>query len=255
MNYKELLLSIAHCFEVEKVLASKDLVHPCSKIVLSQGSPFQIPEPWNGNLVFAPILFISSNPSINEEEDYPNHAWEDSHIVNFFENRFQEDQTDDRRVLLKSGGYSTKVKFWNELRNRTAEILQCAPETVELGKDFSITEVVHCKSRKNEGVKESLDFCSQKYLRKILEVSGARLLVVLGKFAKMALISILEQEGLPSDQIFMKPSDFLGHERCLVFLPQPGSAQKRKFDGCLDKQDFQFLLNWFKKRASNVESL
>ncbi|WP_053764629.1 hypothetical protein [Leptospirillum ferriphilum] len=247
MDSKELLLSIAHCSEVKRFLASKDIIHPCSKIVLSQASPFQLPEPWNGNLVFAPILFISSNPSINEKEEYPDYSWEDSHIVSFFENRFQGDQTYDRRVLLKSGEHSQKVKYWNELRIRTAEILQCAPEIVEFGKDFSITEVVHCKSRKNKGVKESLDICSQKYLKKILEVSGAKLLVILGKFARMGIKPLLVQEGLPSDQIFIKPSDFLGQERCLVFLPQPGSAQKRKFESCLSKEDFPFLLNWFRR--------
>lgn len=247
MDPKELLLSIAHCFEVERVLSSKDLVHPCSKIVLSQGSSFQLPEPWNGDLVFAPILFISSNPSINEEEEYPDQSWDDGKVVDFFKNRFQEEQTNDRRIRLKSGNYSTKVPFWNELRNRTAEVFECDPEAVILGRDFAITEVVHCKSPKNKGVEESLDHCSQKYLKKILEVSGAKLLVVLGKFAWMGIKPLLVQEGLPSDQIFIKTSDFLGQERCLVFLPQPGSAQKRKFESCLNKEDFPFLLNWFRR--------
>ncbi|MCL4485111.1 MAG: hypothetical protein M1537_02030 [Nitrospirae bacterium] len=247
MISEDLLLSITHCSEVERILSLRDSSHSCSKIVLSQGSPFQLPEPWNGNLVSAPILFISSNPSINEEEEYPDQSWDDGKVVDFFKNRFQEGQTDDRRVRLKSGSYSTKVPYWNELRSRTAEVFECDPEAVVLGRDFAITEVVHCKSQKNKGVEESLDHCSQKYLKKILEVSGARLLVVLGKFARMGIKTLLGQEGLPADQIFIKPSDFLGQERCLVFLPQPGSAQKRKFESCLSKEDFQFLLNWFRR--------
>lgn len=32
---------------------------------------WQVPEPWNGHLATAPILFIGQNPSADHDEDYP----------------------------------------------------------------------------------------------------------------------------------------------------------------------------------------
>jgi hypothetical protein len=55
---------------------------PCQTIVLSQtGMTFHSPEPWSGNIATAPILFLSSNPSISEEEMYPDPSWADEQIT------------------------------------------------------------------------------------------------------------------------------------------------------------------------------
>jgi hypothetical protein len=85
-------LSVARCPNVRICLES-DVFHPCREIVESQRSggvqtypDFQIPEPWVRELDHARILFISSNPSIGDD----NHAvgsltdevlWESHHLA------------------------------------------------------------------------------------------------------------------------------------------------------------------------------
>ena len=56
-----------------------DASHPCYKIVANQEgdiNSFSLPEPWNGDIINAKILFISSNPSIDEEEEFPTFLWD-----------------------------------------------------------------------------------------------------------------------------------------------------------------------------------
>lgn len=65
---EELALAIATCKEIK--VACQEKKHPCNKIVLKQNNQAsntrQSPEPWAGSLEKAPLLFISSNPSISE---------------------------------------------------------------------------------------------------------------------------------------------------------------------------------------------
>jgi len=81
-----LLLKVARCPNVERCL-NGEVGHCCSKIVLSQGkestSEFQSPEPWSGHLSVAPILFLSSNPSIGvtTNEQYPRASWDNESII------------------------------------------------------------------------------------------------------------------------------------------------------------------------------
>jgi hypothetical protein len=93
-----LLLEIARCPVVEYCLEQPHRSHPCAEIVRSQGATeltdFQVPEPWSGPISTAPILFVSSNPSISKsfppsdlDEEYPtgsSSSWPDARIVDFF---------------------------------------------------------------------------------------------------------------------------------------------------------------------------
>src|SRR5689334_7132411 len=85
-----LLLAIARC-PVEDACLQDGARGPCSRIVLSQGvrqrENLQVPEPWSGHLASAPILFLSSNPSISAGEDYPTAAASDGQLVSFFNDR------------------------------------------------------------------------------------------------------------------------------------------------------------------------
>jgi hypothetical protein len=87
-----LLLEIARCPHVRNCITNPDAVHPCSEIVRAQESKLldhhQVPEPWLGNLATAPLLFISSNPSISSTEDYPRWSRSDDEILSYFNERF-----------------------------------------------------------------------------------------------------------------------------------------------------------------------
>jgi hypothetical protein len=89
------LLAVARCPIVEECLEAAEPAHPCAKLVLTQwdGVPageriatwrsrHELPEPWRGRIELAPILFVSSNPSISRHHG-----------------ALQLDRKDDPRVL------------------------------------------------------------------------------------------------------------------------------------------------------------
>lgn len=89
---KELMLNIFYCDEIKKALSDNN--HPCHKIVQYQSieNPdklFKHPEPWNGFVERAEILFIGSNPSIDFDEIYPTDYWEKKRFMNFITIDFQ----------------------------------------------------------------------------------------------------------------------------------------------------------------------
>jgi len=71
--------------------------------------------------------------------------------------------------------------FLGVRRGRSREILQ---RKIEPGIDFALTEVVHCKSRREYGVSEARDECSNRYLQRVISVSAAKLLIVYGEQAE-----------------------------------------------------------------------
>jgi len=181
----ELLLAITQCSEIP---LARNSSHPCHKIVNCQKdlNEFQLPEPWTGDISSAPILFISSNPSINEEEAYPTVSWNEDEVSDFFENRFEENAywtRDARYVLLKNRKEYNHdwVRFWASVRKRSEELLG---RSATPGRDYAMTEVVHCKSREEAGVTESISICSKKWIEPIMSHSNAKIVVLLGNRAR-----------------------------------------------------------------------
>jgi hypothetical protein len=117
---RTLLLGIARCPEARFCLTHPEQDdHPCSAIVHSQGATtmedFQAPEPWNGSLAKAPILFLSSNPAFAPEEEYPTgntQVWPDDHVIDFFEQRFggtiKTWSLNGRRTRGKDGTFASR---------------------------------------------------------------------------------------------------------------------------------------------------
>ncbi len=179
-----LALRIAHCEEMEAVIAGT--TSRCSEIVRYQhGEPLsidtaahQLPEPWNGDIVRAPLLFVASNPSIDRMERFPTRdrrEWSDVQVLEFFGGRFK----------LNSGRPSSQ--YWRCVRMRAAEILRLAPADVRPGEHYALTEVVHCKSRQQVGVSAAAETCSARYLEATFKLSTARIVVVLGAVATKLL--------------------------------------------------------------------
>ena len=163
----KLLIEIAHCPNVQECLESSSDAHPCSRVVLSQGlkplKEHQIPEPWSGSITKAPLLFLSSNPSISETEIYPRWSCPEEKVRDYFEDRFSKSIRDGRRTLQRDGNYSKAVQFWAEVRGRAAELYET--QKVTLGRDYVLSEVVHCKSRENEGVELAVKECADRNAR------------------------------------------------------------------------------------------
>lgn len=146
---ENLIKSITHCPIDNDVECNS--VHACHSIVNHQygkeNNPkklFQLPEPWNGHIDKAEILFVGSNPSYNpDEEGYPklSENLSSAQLKDFFETRFDEIEFNPR-------GYWTAINKWTGL------ILKLPTQAQKnLLKDHAcLTELVHCKSTGSDGV-------------------------------------------------------------------------------------------------------
>jgi hypothetical protein len=209
-----LMLEIARCPLVAECLERGNSAHACSTIVLDQWkgvgdterrarwrTAHQLPEPWDGHLATARILFVSSNPSISGNvhsarpaeveaappEEFrgftadrhpsirklgqgPRWTWEDDEIVDRYEAAFDVYIRDGIRGINPDGSTTGATRFWIEVKARARELIPHRP--VRLGIDYGLTEAVRCKSRGEVGVKEGLATCSSRYLRRTLEAAA-----------------------------------------------------------------------------------
>lgn len=239
-----LLHEITRCPNIISCFETSNINHPCFKIIHNQDisdlSGFQIPEPWNGRIETAPILFLSSNPSISTEEEYPVWEWDDDLIHDFFQYRFgggsKEWVKDGLFHLNKDGSHSHEwTRFWAAVRKRAMELLE---REATPGVDYALSEVVHCKSRLEVGVGEAVEACTQRYLRRIIEHSGARVIVCLGKFAAAAVGKVF---GIPEKINIFGPVRIGEMERVFAFLPHPNARGVRSFGECLEARELEMV--------------
>ena len=148
---RELALRIIRCDELNKAKINPE--HACNRIVRFQTyGPFQdrwqVPEPWRGDIEHAPLLFVSSNPSIDPLDDAPWNDQTDLDILRYFSNGIAPNFP----YATSASGERLRrpVSFWLSMRKRAEELF--ARTDLEPGKDFALSEVVHCKSRGEEGV-------------------------------------------------------------------------------------------------------
>jgi hypothetical protein len=206
MSANELLLAggIASCPAVQEALINKS--HPCHKVVHEQTKLIDVevkrqrPEPWMGGLAKANLLFVSSNPSINEDpyplgEVFPTYEWSQEDSASFFTNRCDPEEKDvkvtfkkpgqpDFLTLCYDGEYRSGVSnpkrpqpTWKNTHDRAVELVgsKAHPHL-----NYAITEIVHCKSKDAKGVAEASSFCIEKWMEPIFSISPARVVVLLG---------------------------------------------------------------------------
>jgi hypothetical protein len=203
-DVEALLWEIADCAELRRCRAGSDPEHPCQAIVAVQAEEpwerHQRPEPWNGALATAPILFVSSNPSIDRTEPYPTGAADRQAVSSFFNRRFDDHIVGGTRPRKVGGVPAARpVPYLNEVMRIASSLLGRAANP---GSDYAITEVVHCKSAGRRGLERrggrpgALQLCPSLYLRRIVDLSGARLVVAVGSDARRQFGREL---GLPGD--------------------------------------------------------
>lgn len=217
------LLSIARCPVVYPSLSAGS-GHPCKTIVEFQGAvgpdQFRLPEPWRGDIVNAPLLFVSSNPSWSEDDNSPmGNASQQELIQHYCEPGFPQEFPHNRR---HDGTSSPRaVQFWASIRKRAAELYGRDCGEVCAGRDFAITEIVHCKSQKEKGVAEAADECIRRHFSAILQLSKARVVVILGRSARDKLNIDMHENP--------RRREWHGRERWLACLPHPNAHTPRTF--------------------------
>jgi hypothetical protein len=132
-------------------------------------------------------------------------------------------------VLRQDGSRGRWVRFWASARRRACEVLQKERNEVRPGIDFALTEIVHCKSRNEIGVSEAREFCSDRYLQRILCVSAARVLIVFGDHAREAVWRYLKLSfGISEQGVLTEPVIIENISRIFVFLPHPNARGPKK---------------------------
>lgn len=216
-------LSVARCPNVRFCIKT-DAPHPCREIVehqmreqgIQSYDNFQVPEPWVGELDAAPILFISSNPSIGEDRHAVGASsdetlWNSHHFA--FGGGKRRYILDGINTTTTTGEKLKRVPYWASVRARARELISNAVP----GRDYALTEIVHCKSTDEVGVASAATECAKMHFERVLGISPATVLIVLGKVARECL--------RPNNQASsaVEEREIGGRYRLIVYLPHPSS--------------------------------
>lgn len=177
--------------------------HPstCANVLTSQGAAskkdFHIPEPWNGDISSAKVLFVSINPGFTPHELYPrlgNPFWtsgpsfDTRKVEDFFEGRFDLVKP---YVTYKTCGHAFKIMmeynspkslrgfcFWRYVFGMANVLIPNADPL----KDFAITELVHCKSKNVSFINsQCYKMCMDRHLNNIFSIaSNVKYVVFIG---------------------------------------------------------------------------
>jgi hypothetical protein len=227
-----------------------ELAHPCARVILTQwdGVPageriatwrsrHQLPEPWRGRIELAPILFVSSNPSISRHNGalqphrkhdqrvlehpslrragHPKWDWQGEEIADHYEASFDLHVADNTRNVLADGTLTRPTPFWVAVEAHAQRLLPGRP--VRAGVDYVLTEAVRCKSKGEGGVAPALSTCAGRYLEETLRQAAATVVLVLGSQAARAFESvfgIVRTRGVRQARLGDRP-------RLVAFLPHP----------------------------------
>jgi len=239
----KLLLNIAKCKYFMALASTANHADPCNDIVDSQRAKgiaslndFQLPEPWNGDIINAPILVVSSNPAFTEGELFPTLKWPDQMIADFFINRFKNREEEyswvyKNKFIYKNCTRSRSQPYWSSIKNRVKELINRNPIP---GIDYCVTELVHCKSVSEIGVAKALPKCTKSFLKEKIEISGAKIIIAIGAHVRNYLGSTsfgttMKYNGIP-----------------VIFLPAPNAwGKKTLHDHYYENEiaDFREILN------------
>ena len=199
---------------------------------------FHMPEPWNGNLSTAEILFVSSNPSFDINETTPELARKENKEVlpkiisdpdeddpetkraldeaeNFFESRFIDKETGSIRKEYNSQTWKRILTCAGYLlgETRSVESIEGINEDQKekIAPRIALTEVVHCKSENEKGVPQALVTCYDKHTRAVIELflkspsEKPKKVVVMGEKAQRALSKGILAESIRTDDPEIPP--------------------------------------------------
>lgn len=220
---RDLFFDIAHCPNVRVCLETIQ-PHPCRAVVEYQVAQrgaksykdFQLPEPWVGQIDVAPILFIGSNPSIGEDDHASGLAsdediWDSHHLAHGGGRR--KYIIDGVRTTAPDGAPLKTVRYWSSIRRRVTELIP--DRVVRPGVDYAMSELVHCKSRHEIGVRDALDECVQRYLNRLFTASAARVIIAVGALARRHFLRDAPVPPQPLECVIA------GRNRLLAFIPHP----------------------------------
>jgi hypothetical protein len=236
--------------------------------------PFQhlVPEPWTGHLQTAPLLFVASNPaggavtdadppfppvpnelsndvpltdkaahpSLRHPHSGPKFWWEREAIFDYYDSLFDLWVDEDDRLRGKPGASPRWSPYWHGARELAEKLFG---HSVTPGLHYALTEVVHCRSMDEKGVKKALETCTELYLARLLKLSPARTIVVFGVQANAVM-----RDRYPDSGRVTEPVEVEGVTRRLVYLDHPGYRGKPK--RFLNDSELRLVKDWLKENAT-----
>lgn len=158
----------------------------CSTIIGQQsGCRMQVPEPWNGDIENAEVLFLGTNPALNIDEVYPSKdaswnswvkmgqntsaLWDLPEAEKFFEGRFGRAICPATNTLynipcagLQLNELNNSSFYYKPVRNSYWSIYYLISKIINPNcQDWSfiVSDFVHCKGPKNNGIAPALNVC------------------------------------------------------------------------------------------------
>lgn len=239
-----------------------------------------LPEPWVGQIDRAPLLFVASNPSLSSfrgaspppsfapplkrigEHRRKEHSafrhglaapkpnWTDGELVDRYSNAFDVWVSGGTAGVADETGRAGKiVSYWVAARALAEAFFEDAGD-VRPGLDYALTEVVHCKSQDEAGVASAVSVCAPLYLRRVIALSPACLIVALGDRARNAIRSVF---SYPAAGSVSDPMKIEGQRRRVVFLAHPGAKGKTRYPKTLNAEDLLIVQKWLAKAARPEE--
>jgi len=200
----------------------------CYDVTMGRLGPIHtngFPEPWVGHLTKARLLFLSSNPGTGADPatDVPDLTADssDDELLAYEDGAFDEDQcpgiADGEYLRNRLGERGKRVPYWHWVKVCAQDVWEGNPVS---GRDYALTEVVHCGSHAQYGVQSALRTCATRYLQPVLAASPAAVVVVVGAVARGAF---KEYFGVDTLDHFLGPVEVAGRKRLLVLVPHPSS--------------------------------
>jgi hypothetical protein len=215
-----------------------------------------LPEPWVGHLWSAPLLFLSSNPagaprphevppdeqvtyalppelqgksaddfpSLRRPFQAPKWRWSYEEVFDRYTTLFDlwVDGSDQRPRVPVGLKRPKASPYWVSAKQQADALFR--RDTVP-GVDYTLTEVVHCKSMKERGVGRARRECVPRYLRRLLRLSPATLVIVYGDHARN---TIRAEFDYPHPGVVTEPIDAEGLSRRFAFLAHPSSTKPKR---------------------------
>jgi len=245
--FPKLLFSITQCVNFNKLKHIPNPKHDCNTIVdfqrslgISNPSDFQLPEPWSGAIQDTPILFFSLNPSIYADDFTPDATWPLPMVGDFFENRFKDrgkySWVNNHKVLKKDGTYGAKVRYFSAMQKQADRLFG---RTTIPGVDYTLSEIVHCKSQRSVGAIKAMPPCVDLFLMGRVSVAlNVKVIVLVGRLAVKAFKGRVKKIRLFNSQ---------GRSIIVVSIPHPNSyIGPKSIEAILSEEDLstiRILLN------------
>lgn len=249
---KQLVTDIIDCADKQ---SHGGVSSPCYSIIQAQCTlPFrQVPEPWNGNLSEASFLVLGSNPALDVDEVFPSkdpltnnwsYHWTNQYAEEFFEGRFgiatcpvnneKYVDTQEETVLRYTNSSIAPGKMKNNYWGIYNQYCKAIDPSFE-DWSFVVTDVVHCKSNKEQGVSSALPACLP-FLTRIIDLflnnqSAEHRILIFGKESDtQKKLDALQRIGLKALGVPTQVGNY-NHKRKNQFTPHNLLMQTYAYGG------------------------